>query len=119
MKITLIIVTAVVGLTFALSASACSKHGKEGNQATVHEEKDDHSGHQHGKSKSETSAVKNGFDKMPPVGTKAKCPVMGNEFEVKKDSLSSVYKGKTYLFCCPACKPKFDADPKKYVKTKK
>jgi YHS domain-containing protein len=59
--------------------------------------------------------VKNGFDGMPAVGTKAVCPVMGDEFEVKADTQSSVYKGKTYVFCCPACKPQFDANPAKYV----
>jgi YHS domain-containing protein len=57
----------------------------------------------------------NGFDGMPPVGTKAKCPVMGTEFQVTKDTQSSVYKGKTYVFCCGGCKPQFDADPAKYV----
>jgi YHS domain-containing protein len=57
----------------------------------------------------------NGFDGMPPVGTKAKCPVMGTDFEVKKESESSVYNGKTYVFCCGGCKPQFDANPKKYV----
>jgi len=57
----------------------------------------------------------NGFDGMPPVGTKAKCPVMGTEFQVTKDTQSSVYKGKTYVFCCPSCKPQFDANPEKYL----
>jgi YHS domain-containing protein len=61
------------------------------------------------------AGVKNGFDGMPPVGTKAVCPVMGDEFVVKADTQSSVYKGKTYVFCCPACKPQFDANPAKYV----
>jgi YHS domain-containing protein len=58
---------------------------------------------------------KNGFDGMPPVGTKAKCPVMGTEFQVTKETQSSVYKGKTYVFCCNGCKPQFDANPDKYV----
>ncbi len=29
---------------------------------------------------------------------------------------SSDYKGKTYYFCCMACKGKFDADPQQYAK---
>ncbi|MBI4700893.1 MAG: YHS domain-containing protein [Deltaproteobacteria bacterium] len=53
---------------------------------------------------------------MPPPGTKAVCPVMGDELTVKATTPSSVYKGRTYVFCCPDCKPKFDADPGKYVK---
>ena len=28
----------------------------------------------------------------------------------------SVYKGKTYYFCCPGCKPLFDKNPEKYIK---
>ncbi|MBC8103781.1 MAG: YHS domain-containing protein [Cytophagales bacterium] len=32
---------------------------------------------------------------------------------------SSVYKGKKYLFCCGGCKPQFDKNPEKYVKTAK
>jgi YHS domain-containing protein len=63
----------------------------------------------------DTAKPLNGFDGMPPVGTKAKCPVMGTEFQVTKDTQSSVYKGKTYVFCCPACKPQFDASPEKYL----
>ena len=55
------------------------------------------------------------FDEMPPVGTKARCPVMGGEFEVTADTQHSTYKGKTYVFCCPGCKPQFDADPEKYI----
>lgn len=56
------------------------------------------------------------FDKPPAVGTKATCPVMGDEFTVKKDTPRSEHKGRHYVFCCPACKPKFDANPEKYAK---
>ncbi|NOZ84944.1 MAG: YHS domain-containing protein [Deltaproteobacteria bacterium] len=55
------------------------------------------------------------FDKAPKVGTKATCPVTGNELTVTKDTKRSVYKGKHVVFCCPGCKPMFDADPKKYL----
>lgn len=50
------------------------------------------------------------------------CQVMGTEVDpekAKKMSWVSTYKGKTYYFCCPSCKPAFDADPEKYVKAKK
>ena len=45
------------------------------------------------------------------------CPVMTHEkvTNVSDSAPKSVYKGKTYYFCCPACKPKFDADPEKYI----
>ena len=46
------------------------------------------------------------------------CPVTGEKIASIKDAAgSSVYKGKTYYFCCSSCKPTFDKDPQKYVKT--
>ena len=46
------------------------------------------------------------------------CPVTGETIASVKDAVgSSVYKGKTYYFCCSSCKPTFDANPAKYVKT--
>ena len=41
---------------------------------------------------------------------------MNAEFEVTKDTPYSVYKGKTYVFCCPGCKPMFDENPEKFTK---
>lgn len=55
------------------------------------------------------------FDSPPKVGTTARCPVMGNVFTVSVDTQRSQYKGKHVAFCCPGCKPKFDADPEKYL----
>ena len=47
----------------------------------------------------------------------AVCPVMGTKIpDVSKAAGKSVYKGKTYYFCCPACKPLFDKNPEKYIK---
>ena len=47
----------------------------------------------------------------------AVCPVMKTKIsDVRKSAGKSVYKGKTYYFCCPECKPKFDKNPAKYVK---
>lgn len=46
------------------------------------------------------------------------CPVTGETIASVKDAAgSSVYNGKTYYFCCSSCKPAFDKDPAKYVKT--
>ena len=46
------------------------------------------------------------------------CPVTGEKIASVKEAVgSSVYKGKTYYFCCSSCKPAFDKDPQKYVKT--
>jgi Cu+-exporting ATPase len=46
------------------------------------------------------------------------CPVTGETIASVKAAVGhSVYKGKTYYFCCSGCKPLFDANPAKYVKS--
>ena len=93
------------------------KHDHSGHDHAGH----DHAGHAHGHDhsakakKAPQAAIKNGFDGMPAPGTPAHCPVMKNDFKVAADSESSVYKGKTYVFCCPGCKPQFEKDPEKYI----
>ena len=49
----------------------------------------------------------------------AVCPVMGTKIPdvSKSKGGKSVYKGKTYYFCCPGCKPQFDKNPEKYIKS--
>lgn len=44
-----------------------------------------------------------------------RCPVMGGVVKDPSTAATSVYKGRTYYFCCAGCKPLFDADPEKYV----
>ncbi len=46
------------------------------------------------------------------------CPVEKQAFDKSKAVDSTVYKGKTYYFCCLGCKPKFLKNPEKYIKTK-
>ena len=58
------------------------------------------------------------FDSAQKVGTKATCPVMGGPLTIDDKTLHSEYKGKHVYFCCAGCKPKFDADPEKYLKEK-
>ncbi len=37
------------------------------------------------------------------------CPVTGNKIASAKTAVGhETYKGKTYYFCCPECKPRFD-----------
>ena len=46
------------------------------------------------------------------------CPVTGTKIASIKDAAGhSTYKGKTYYFCCPGCKPQFDKDPAKFLKS--
>lgn len=51
----------------------------------------------------------------PPEKDQIICPVMKQPVNDTKTAPKSEYKGKTYYFCCPACKPKFDKDPEKYI----
>ena len=44
-----------------------------------------------------------------------KDPVCGMEVEAAKAAGATIYEGKTYYFCAPACKAAFDADPAKYL----
>jgi YHS domain-containing protein len=56
----------------------------------------------------------NAFSRIPSSGTKARCAVTGESFVVSEDTVHSEYLGKTYVFCCPPCKAKFDAHPASY-----
>lgn len=53
--------------------------------------------------------------KKPTASAKAAplvCPVTGNKIASVKAAVGhSTYKGKTYYFCCPECKPRFDKNP--------
>jgi Cu+-exporting ATPase len=43
-------------------------------------------------------------------------PVCYMSVDEKSAAGKSEYKGKTYYFCSPACKAKFDANPQQYAK---
>lgn len=44
-------------------------------------------------------------------------PVCKMQVNEQKNAGTSEYKGKTYYFCAPGCKRKFDGDPEKYLTT--
>jgi YHS domain-containing protein len=101
----------------ALAITAFHPQQLFAGECGMHSEHDPHAMGNHQRyDKTKESKAENGFAKKPAVGTKAKCPVMGNEFEVSKDTVFSTYKGKYYAFCCPGCKPQFDKNPEKYIK---
>ena len=56
----------------------------------------------------------------PPLAQKksvpATCPVLGTKIADRSKAPKSVYKGKTYYFCCKNCKQLFDKNPEKYIK---
>lgn len=51
----------------------------------------------------------------PAAAGEVTCQVSGEKFVPTADSPKSEYQGKTYTFCCPGCKKKFDADPAKFA----
>jgi len=42
-------------------------------------------------------------------------PICRMTVDEKTANLKSEYRGKTYYFCAPGCKKKFDADPARYA----
>ncbi len=46
------------------------------------------------------------------AGEQTVCPVMGGAID---KAVFVEYQGKKVYFCCPACKPKFEAEPAKYI----
>jgi YHS domain-containing protein len=66
--------------------------------------------------KTEAKAAPKVFSSTQKEGTKATCPVTGEEFTIAKDTAHAEYKGKHVYFCCPGCKKAFDKDPEKYTK---
>jgi xanthine dehydrogenase accessory factor len=56
------------------------------------------------------------FSSPQKEGTKATCPITGDQFVIAKDTVHAEYKGKHVYFCCPGCKTAFDKDPEKYTK---
>jgi YHS domain-containing protein len=54
--------------------------------------------------------------KTAPAKTALICPVTGNKIaSAAKAYNHETYQGKTYYFCCPECKPRFDKTPAKIV----
>jgi len=44
------------------------------------------------------------------------CPVMGNEGIADATTPFSDHDGRRYYFCCPPCKPQFEASPEDYIR---
>ena len=64
----------------------------------------------------QAKAVAKSFRSPQKEGSKATCPVTGEEFTIAKNTAHAEYKGKHVYFCCPGCKPAFDKNPEKYLK---
>lgn len=64
-----------------------------------------------------TAAFAAPLSKATPAKTTALiCPVTGTKIASAAKAFShETYKGKTYYFCCPECKPAFDKNPTKII----
>jgi len=82
-----------------LAASPAFAHGKPSEHAK----------------KGEQADAPRSFDKQPPVGTWAKCPVSGEIFKVGKETKFAKHQGRVYALCCDECAPDFEKDPAKYA----
>jgi YHS domain-containing protein len=53
---------------------------------------------------------------QPAKATNTKCVVSGEDIDA---TVTTVYKGQTYAFCCEDCVKKFNANPEKYLNSGK
>jgi YHS domain-containing protein len=54
--------------------------------------------------------------KTPVKAAALVCPITGEKIiSANAAAAHETYKGKTYYFCCPNCKPTFDKNPSKAV----
>lgn len=77
-----------------------------------------HEGHEHpeeGKQKAVINIIGNIVGEESNK-VELQCPVTKNWFALDEKTSRAIYKDKTYFFCCPACKPRFEKDPEKYLK---
>ena len=65
-----------------------------------------HEGHEHAAMTEEPATA------VVATAEQTVCPVMGGAID---KTIFVEYEGKKVYFCCPACKPKFEAEPAKYV----
>ncbi|OHB80462.1 MAG: hypothetical protein A2Z25_03710 [Planctomycetes bacterium RBG_16_55_9] len=69
--------------------------------------KSEHEDHEHQATQTGTEA------ETASMTEQTTCPVMeGNKIN---KAIFTEYKGKKVYFCCPECKPKFEAEPEKYI----
>ena len=45
----------------------------------------------------------------------AQDPVCGMDVQPEQAAGQSEYQGRTFYFCCPVCKEKFDKEPQRYA----
>ena len=72
-----------------------------------------HEGHDHAAMTAEPAEMVEAAKAVVAEAIEQKtCPIMGGAIDKK---CFTEYKGQKVYFCCPGCKPKFEADPEKYT----
>jgi YHS domain-containing protein len=99
----------LVGFMMAAAPAVQAKSASEGQEAKP-------AAKDAAKAAPKAAAAPKVFTSPQKEGTKATCPVTGEEFVIEKDTQHAEYKGKHVYFCCPGCKGKFDKDPEKFTK---
>ncbi len=105
---TLIWVLLIGGVIFMMmkkgGGGCCGGHDHGGH---------DHGGHDHNATPDHSNCEMDHKGHQEQV-TELKDPVCG--MDVKDDSITSEYEGKTYTFCSESCQGKFKANPADFVK---
>jgi YHS domain-containing protein len=71
-----------------------------------------HEGHDHAMPAESAKMIDQAKAVVAEVIEQKTCPIMGGPID---KTVFTEYKGKKVYFCCPACKPKFEANPEKYI----
>ena len=93
-------------LVAAVALNGCKKSEPQTSES--------HEGHDHAAMTAEPAEMVEAAKAVVAEAIEQKtCPIMaGNPID---KNLFTEYKGKKVYFCCPACKPKFEANPEKYI----
>ncbi len=103
---TMLLVTSILSAGL-LTVNGCKKSEPPPPAPTPAATTEGHEGHEHAAMTEQAAAT--------PVAAAVEqttCPVMGGAID---KAVFVEYQGKKVYFCCPACKPKFEAEPAKYV----
>lgn len=103
-----------VSMSLAFLLAGCGGGTPEPETAADHGEGHHEGAAEHGDPAAAADAQAS-FDGAPPVGAHAICPVSGEAFTVAADTQTAEYQGRTYAFCCPRCKGRFEAAPASFV----
>jgi YHS domain-containing protein len=93
----------VVGMVLVYGCKKSEPTPSETSTGTM----EGHEGHEHAAVQAKPEA------ETASTTEQTTCPVMeGNKIN---KAIFTEYKGKKVYFCCPECKPKFEAEPEKYI----